>query len=259
MSHCFLKTLGLEKHITLIFLCFSRRLRFSYWSEKNISQKQQIFTKPWIIFIFFLAQHEESWKTRMRTDKGHRACSLFLGKRSFFCPKFWSWRKHKSTPKRAKIIFGFKWETTFLVTLGWHPLAASCNSGRLMSSSKWVEYAMPFHSKKLNPHILQQEVVLWGYWERMSCGEYQATWTNMSTVWVSPRGLSQDGEATVFLSSNAERSLLSEESYDSIRAWLVPCLNLWREKGGRRVHQSCCESWRLTSGGRTMPDLGTSP
>lgn len=30
-------------------------------------------------------------------------------------------------------------------------------------------------------------------WERMSCGEYQATWTNMSTVRVSPWGLSQDG------------------------------------------------------------------
>ena len=102
----------------------------------------------------------------MRTDKEYRACSLFLGKRSFICPKCCSWKKHKPTPKRAKIIFGFKWETTFLVTLGWHPLAGSCNashSGRLMSSFKWVEYAMPFHSKKLNPHILQkQEVVLWG-------------------------------------------------------------------------------------------------
>ena len=42
----FFKKLELEKHITLIFFCFSQELRFSYWSEKNISQKQQIFTKP---------------------------------------------------------------------------------------------------------------------------------------------------------------------------------------------------------------------
>ena len=48
------KKLGLEKHITLIFFCFSQELRFSYWSEKNISRKQQIFTKPGIIFTFFL-------------------------------------------------------------------------------------------------------------------------------------------------------------------------------------------------------------
>ena len=50
----FKKKLELEKHITLIFFCFSQELRFSYWSEKNISQKQQIFTKPGVIFIFFL-------------------------------------------------------------------------------------------------------------------------------------------------------------------------------------------------------------
>lgn len=102
----------------------------------------------------------------MRTDKEYRACSLFLGKRSFVRPKCCSWKKHKSTPQRTKIIFGFKWETTFLVTLGWHPLAGSYNtphSRRLMSSSKWVEYAVPFHSKKLSPHILEKrEAVLWG-------------------------------------------------------------------------------------------------
>lgn len=38
----------------------------------------------------------------MRTDKGYRACSLFLGKRNAFCPKCCRWRKHKSTPKEPK-------------------------------------------------------------------------------------------------------------------------------------------------------------
>lgn len=54
MSH-FLKTLGLENYITSIFVCFNQRLRFSYWSEKNICPKQLLFTKPSIIFTLFVS------------------------------------------------------------------------------------------------------------------------------------------------------------------------------------------------------------
>lgn len=147
----------------------------------------------------FSARHEENWKTLMRTDKGYKACSLFLGKRSFFCPKCCSWKKHKSTPKRAQIIFGFKWETTFLVTLGWHPLAGSSNTfptveGLWVPLSELNMLCLFIQRNSIHVFYRSRRLSFEAAWERMSCGEYQATWTNMSTVLrVSPRELSWDG------------------------------------------------------------------
>lgn len=159
----------------------------------------------------------------MRTDKGYRACSLSLGKRNSFCPKCCSWRRHKSTPQRAQIMFGSKWETTFLVTLGWQSLAALGSTfprWKASSSSRWVEYVMSFHSEKLNPHILQkQEVVLCGLLGKeclvANIKPPEQTWAQYG----SPRGgfLGTEGrEATVFISRKAERRWLSCESGGSI-------------------------------------------
>lgn len=166
MSHCFLKTLGLEKHITLIFFCFSQRLRFSFSSEKNISPKQRLFAKPWKIFTFFLItawELENFW----RTDKGYRACSLFLGKRSCFSLKSYIVGGNINLPPKEPKSYldssGKPLSWLCLSGILWLVQVILSPRGRLMSSSKWVEYVMPFHSKKLNPHILQkQEVVFWG-------------------------------------------------------------------------------------------------
>lgn len=55
MSHCFLKTLGLEKRITLIFLCFSQRLIFIL-PRKEHFPKATDFYKAMDNFCF-LSQH----------------------------------------------------------------------------------------------------------------------------------------------------------------------------------------------------------
>lgn len=76
-----------------------------------------------------------------------------------------SWREHKSTSQRAQIIFGFKWETLSWLCSGggilWLVWVTLSPQWKAYHSPKWVEYAMPFRSKKLKPHLLQK-VVLWG-------------------------------------------------------------------------------------------------
>lgn len=80
MSHCFLKTLGLEKHITLIFFCFSQRLRFSFSSEKKTFPQSNGYLQNHGKFLLSFSSQHENWKTFGELIKGTERVLCFLAK-----------------------------------------------------------------------------------------------------------------------------------------------------------------------------------
>lgn len=127
MCHCCLKTLGLERYITLIFLCFSQKLKFSYWSERNISQKQQIFTKLWIIFTLFLSTAWRELKNLWKLIKSEEYVLCFLTRETSCVPSVVVKGSINPFPQSPNHIWG-QVGNHFPVVLEWCSLAGLGNA-----------------------------------------------------------------------------------------------------------------------------------